>query len=105
MNRRQQLQAPPPNSQDIAHRIRVARAALGLGEKEAAARVRVSLRPYRRLETNGPRLTVEMVLKVAHAFDLSIDWLVDGDGNMSRHQARTDSNVVVLPVRQNNHVH
>src|SRR5690242_2474021 len=84
-------------SHEIGHRIRVARLALGLSEQEAAARTGMSLRRYRRLENLGT-LRSGPLIAVTHAFDVSIDWVVEGDRFTVRPRlVRTSGTIAILP--------
>ncbi len=64
-----------------ARRLRIARLALNISEAEAAAAHGITLRTYRRWEAGLPQgASTWPVLKFAKAYDISLDWLIGGDG-------------------------
>jgi transcriptional regulator with XRE-family HTH domain len=72
------------NSRDIDwravySRLPITRLVLGISEAEAAAAARVSLRTYRKWEAGHDRPTNTGILAFAFAYDVSLDWLVNGE--------------------------
>jgi transcriptional regulator with XRE-family HTH domain len=71
------------DSTDITfgHRLRVTRLALGISEQGAAEAFGLSLATYRKYELLGipKRASTSKLLKFARKYDLSLDWLLDGD--------------------------
>jgi transcriptional regulator with XRE-family HTH domain len=60
-------------------RLPITRLVLGISEAEAAAAARVSLRTYRKWEAGNDRPTDTGILAFAFAYDVSLDWLVNGE--------------------------
>jgi transcriptional regulator with XRE-family HTH domain len=63
----------------VYRRLRVTRLVLGISETEAAAAARVSLRTYRKWEAGHDRPTDTGILAFAYAYDVSLDWLANGE--------------------------
>jgi transcriptional regulator with XRE-family HTH domain len=86
------------NYKAIGRRLRVARLVLGLAERDFARVANVTLRTYRALEAGQePRGPALVDLCIAH--DVSIDWLIDGEGAcIGAHLRRSNSKIAILPV-------
>lgn len=91
----------------MAKRLREVREAMGANEEQAAEVARVSVHTYVGYERRGPRRwgTGKMTA-YAEDWNVSLDWLYDGTGNMFcggrrpvRRAAAADSNVVVFKAR------
>jgi transcriptional regulator with XRE-family HTH domain len=65
----------------IYSRLPVTRLVLGISETEAAAAARVSLRTYRKWEAGHGRPTNTGILAFAFAYDVSLDWLANGESS------------------------
>ena len=63
----------------VYRRLPITRRVLGISETEAAAAARVSVRTYRKWEAGHDRPTNTGILAFAFAYDVSLDWLVNGD--------------------------
>jgi transcriptional regulator with XRE-family HTH domain len=63
----------------VYSRLPITRLVLGISEAEAAAAARVSLRTYRKWEAGNDRPTDTGLLAFAFAYDVSLDWLVNGE--------------------------
>jgi transcriptional regulator with XRE-family HTH domain len=86
------------NNREIAHRICIARLALGLTEQQAAERTGMSLQSYQRLEAVGTQ-QFEPLRTIAHAFNASIDWIADGWQRPTALHAPV-RHVAILPIRE-----
>jgi transcriptional regulator with XRE-family HTH domain len=63
----------------VYRRLPITRLVLGITEREAAVAAGVSLRTYRKWEAGHDRQTDTGILAFAFAYDVSLDWLVDGE--------------------------
>jgi transcriptional regulator with XRE-family HTH domain len=63
----------------VYRRLPTTRLLLGISETEAAAAARVSLRTYRKWEAGHDRPTDTGILAFAYAYDVSLDWLANGE--------------------------
>jgi transcriptional regulator with XRE-family HTH domain len=63
----------------VYRRLPITRLVLGISETEAAAAARVSLRTYRKWEAGHDRPTDTGILAFAYAYDVSLDWLANGE--------------------------
>ena len=82
----------------VGRRLRVARLVLGITEVEAASAHEVTLRTYRRWEAGGRQRGLSF-LPFATKHDVSIDWMLFGEGTgISRHLSKTLGKVAILPV-------
>lgn len=91
----------PDYYRGLGHRLRVTRIALGISEAEAAAAAKRSVRTWRKYEETG-RLrgsSTYNLLCFADKYDVSLDWLVAGDGTMFRSNFRKATKITVLPQR------
>jgi transcriptional regulator with XRE-family HTH domain len=84
----------------IGHRLRVARAALSISEKEAADAFGVALRTYRRYEAGFPGNLPLTIVKFARKYHISLNWLIDGESDrIGEHLAKgAKGKVAILPV-------
>jgi transcriptional regulator with XRE-family HTH domain len=85
---------------EIGRRYRIARLTLGLTEKEAADAYGVTLRTYRKWEAGGRQTNrSDYVVRFAEKYDVSLDWLMVGDGsNVRRHLAQhAKGKIAILP--------
>jgi transcriptional regulator with XRE-family HTH domain len=84
-----------------AHRLRVIRIVLGLSEKDAAVAHGVTLRTYRKWEAGAEQRSPTPMLNFASRHNVSIDWLVIGEGAaIDSHLAkRAQGKVAILPVK------
>ena len=80
-------------------RLRLVRAALDISEVEAAAAHGVTLRTYRRYEAGAPQRAGEGFLNFAAKYDVSLNWLISGDGtHLGRHLSKNKwGKVAILP--------
>jgi transcriptional regulator with XRE-family HTH domain len=81
-------------------RLRVARLALGVTEKEAASAATVTLRTWRKWESGAvPRGNIFKLVSFADKYDVSLDWLITGDGaGVGNHLARSArGKIAILP--------
>jgi transcriptional regulator with XRE-family HTH domain len=86
----------------VYRRLRIARLTLGLTEPEAAAAAGVTLRTYRKWEADHDRpARTEPMLAFAEAYDVSLDWLICGEGGwLGRHlTAGSAGKLAILPTR------
>jgi transcriptional regulator with XRE-family HTH domain len=86
----------------VYRRLRIARLTLGLTEAEAAAAASISLRTYKKWEANHDRpARTGPMLAFAEAYDVSLDWLILGEGGwLGKHLTiGTASKVAILPTR------
>jgi transcriptional regulator with XRE-family HTH domain len=63
----------------VYRRLPITRLVLGISDTEAAAAARVSLRTYRKWEAGHDRPTNTGILAFAYAYDVSFDWLANGE--------------------------
>jgi transcriptional regulator with XRE-family HTH domain len=63
----------------VYRRLPITRLVLGISKVEAAAAAGVSLRTYRKWEAGHNRPTNTGILALAFAYDVSLDWLVNGE--------------------------
>jgi len=86
--------------QAIGERLRIARIALDLTEKEAAEAFGVTVRSYRRYEAGDAKFRGERWLRFCRRYKISTDWLICGDGRgLEWHLARAiGGKVAILPV-------
>ena len=83
----------------VGHRMRVTRLALGMTEQQAADGWGVTLRTYRRYEAGGRQISAVPPCKFAQKYDVSLDWLFDGDATTTkRHLAVGAGKIAILPV-------
>jgi transcriptional regulator with XRE-family HTH domain len=82
----------------IGQRLRIVRLAVGVTEQEAADAAGTTLRTWRKYEINGT-LRTGPLLAFADKYDISLDWLIDGDGGAVRsHLAKhAKGKVAILP--------
>jgi transcriptional regulator with XRE-family HTH domain len=82
----------------VGLRYRVARLALGLTEKEAATAAGVTMKIWRKWETNGPAQAGHLgPLDFAAKFNVSIAWLFYGKGaGIGSHLAQNASGVIAI---------
>ena len=57
-------------------RVRLLRKEKGLKQVEAAQFLEISYRNYQRLEADGEKPQYDTLLKLANAYDDSVDWLM-----------------------------
>ncbi|MGX1107860.1 MULTISPECIES: helix-turn-helix domain-containing protein [Bradyrhizobium] len=81
-------------------RLRVTRLALDISEERAAAGFGVSLRTYRGYEAGRPQRG-NWFLGFAREYDVSLDWLLDGDtSGVRNHLAKCSTGrVAILPAK------
>jgi transcriptional regulator with XRE-family HTH domain len=86
------------NYKAIGRRLRVARLALGLAERDFARVANVTLHTYRNWEA-GQKSRGPGLVDICIAHDVSIDWLIDGEGAcIGAHLRRSNSKIAILPV-------
>lgn len=85
----------------FGHRLRVLRIALGLSEKEISEIAGCTPASWRNWEATGKMRGNRPMLRVAKKFEVSLDWLIDGEGhNIKDHLSRrTPGSVAILPVK------
>ena len=85
----------------LGHRLRVTRIALGISEAEAAASAQCCLRTWRKYEETGRVRGGYPLVCFAGKYDISLDWLVSGDGAMVRsHLGKgAQGKVAILPAK------
>lgn len=57
-------------------RVRLLRKEKGMKQDEAAKFLGISYRNYQRLEADGEKPQYDTLLKLADAYDVSVDWLM-----------------------------
>ena len=62
------------------------RQALGLDQKEFAGRAKIATNTYNQYETGTNKPSLEMALALKDAYQLSLDWIYDGDNANLRHE-------------------
>jgi transcriptional regulator with XRE-family HTH domain len=86
------------NYKAIGRRLRVARLALGLAERDFARVANVTLHTYRKWEA-GQKSRGTVLFDLCIKYDVSIDWLIDGEGAcIGVHLRRSNSKIAILPV-------
>jgi transcriptional regulator with XRE-family HTH domain len=82
------------------HRPRVTRICLGISEADAAKAFGVTLRTYRKYEAGNPQRGAFPLVNFAEAYDVSLDWLIEGEGHGLRTHLKKNSGrkVAILPV-------
>lgn len=89
----------------LAHRIRVTRLTLGISEQEAAKATGCTLQTWRKWETTGEGRLTCRIRRFADRYDVSLDWLVAGDGGaVGDHLFRTQGNLAILPAKGPRHL-
>jgi len=85
---------------DYAHRLRVARMTLGITETDAATAHGVTERTYRGWEVGKPQRASFGFLAFAEKYDISLNWLVHGEGfNLGRHlTVSSNGKLAILPI-------
>jgi hypothetical protein len=79
---------------EILHRMRVAQAALALTDRRVAEAIGISVKSYQ-----AGNLCTGAARRFAKAFDVSIFWLMLGEGaEIKPHLSRAKGKVVILPV-------
>jgi transcriptional regulator with XRE-family HTH domain len=68
----------------FGQRLRRARLALGLTEQEAAEAARRTVETWRNYEATGKGYCTSPVLRFSEKFDVSLDWLLVGEGRPFR---------------------
>jgi len=84
----------------LGHRLRVTRLALGITDVQAAKAWGISLTTYRKYEKEGmpTHANAGRVTAFAHRYDVSLDWLLDGDTSViAAHLAK--GKVAILPAK------
>ena len=82
----------------FGHRLRVTRLALGITEAEAAKAAGRSVDTWRKYEPTGKGHCTMPLLRFAHHYDVSLDWLIAGDAARIR-APLTKGNVAILPAK------
>lgn len=86
----------------VTQRMVVAREVLGLSETQVADALGVSLAKLRDYKFSVPNPS--LMLRFGEIFDVSIDWLVSGEGaGIKPHLRKTQSKVAILPVQGKDH--
>jgi transcriptional regulator with XRE-family HTH domain len=87
----------------LGHRLRVARIALGISEAEAATSAKRSVRTWRKYEETGRVRGGYPIVAFAGKYDVSLDWLVAGDGAMLRSHLgkNAQGKIAILPAKGN----
>ena len=91
---------PRQSWKNEGHRLRVTRLVLGLTEQEAAAAAGVSVRTWRTYEAGRPPTNRRGGdYRFAERYDVSLDWLFDGEGSgLRNHLAKcAKGKVAILP--------
>jgi hypothetical protein len=90
----------------LGHRLQVVRATLEIPEGDAARSCGVSVQTWRRYEKGGRQRGAGLA-DFADRYDVSLDWLLFGEGaGVARHLAHRPSSVVsILPMRGRQHRH
>lgn len=57
-------------------RLKLLREERGLTQDGAAKAMRIPLRSYNRLESDGAKTNYDTLLKIADHYDVSVDWLM-----------------------------
>jgi transcriptional regulator with XRE-family HTH domain len=85
----------------FGHRLRITRLALGITEQEAADAAGSTVRTWRKWEAGGFSGCLKIV-DFAGKFDVSLDWLVDGDTARVRDHLVKHANgkIAILPRRK-----
>ncbi len=88
----------PASCRGFGDRLRLARLALDLTERQAAAAAAVTLQTFRRWERRRwPHQRWDAVAAFAAAYDVSFDWLLLGDpGGLGGHLSKRTAGKVVL---------
>jgi transcriptional regulator with XRE-family HTH domain len=77
---------------DFGRRLRLTRSALGITEVEAAAACLITLRTYRRREAGLPYRRWHLgLVSFAKKYDVSLNWLLAGSGEMRAAAAKARS--------------
>jgi transcriptional regulator with XRE-family HTH domain len=78
----------------------ITRLTLGITEAEAAAAYGVTVRTYRGWEAGRrQRLNHDGIVRFAEKYDVSIDWIVSGEGfGLGPHMTKPAGNLAILPV-------
>ena len=80
------------------HRLRVTRIALGLTEQEAAEAHGATLKTYRKWENGARQRGGDSFIKFADAYNISLNWLLGGDGSTLDRHLTVGGKVAILPV-------
>lgn len=70
----------------VAQRLILTRQALGLGQKEFADRARIASNTYNQYESGVNLPSLEKALALKDAYQISLDWIYDGDNSGLRHE-------------------
>ena len=92
--------ASHPVDRAIGHRLRVARAALGITETDAAGAFGIGLPTYRRQEAGLPTNNPLSIVKFARKHRISLAWLINGETDgIGEHLAKgARGKVAILPI-------
>lgn len=80
----------------IANRIRKTRELKGLSQEFMAQQIHVSLSAYSRLERNEIQLTIDKLIRIASALNVSLDDLLIGEPSEENMEALNDSGLRTL---------
>jgi DNA-binding XRE family transcriptional regulator len=84
-------------NRDISHRLRVARIALGLSEREAADKAGISITQYRACEAGAHELAPAK--HIADTLGICWHWCLSGNGaKIKPHLTNTTGKVAILPM-------
>jgi hypothetical protein len=87
----------------FAHRLRLARIALGLTEAEAAATATRSVRTWKKYEATGKGRSMTWPIRCfVNKYELSYDWLLCGEGGMfrrGRREKQPRGKIAILPTK------
>ena len=85
-----------PDAKTVADRIRTLREQGGLTQVELSVEVGVSRAHLAKIETGGDRPGRDLLMAIATHFDVSLDWLARGKGDMRPARAMNDKEALLL---------
>ena len=77
-------------TEDIAMRLRHAREALGVNQREFARRVNLKPNRYSQYETGARALTIDAAHRICDEYGVTLDWLYRGDRSGLPHHLALD---------------
>jgi transcriptional regulator with XRE-family HTH domain len=94
------MRTPHPVDRAIGLRLRVARAARGITERNAADTFGVCLQTYQRQEAGRPTNKPLSIVKFARKYHVDLAWLINGEtDSIGEHLAKgAKGKVAILPV-------
>ncbi len=78
------------------HTLELLRSELGINKKEFAQKLGITQNSYTNYITGKRELPTDVVLKIKQLFDINIDWLLTGKGNM--YNTKTQHSLYKIPI-------